>query len=746
MYVEFSGLSGYELATKSLEDNKNGIRLLNIRDETESNVTKATVYIPEGKHSLFLQKIRSYETQTTKKGNPRYNDLIRSIEDVSIAIVKSFWIGNITEIPGENAKWCEVWLRYDTKDDYDIVNEEFDRCCSELNIEFNDKRIRFPERAVRLIRASYRDLEELLYICDYVAEFRNSFEPASFFTELSGKEQQEIVDEIIKFTSFNDSKTTICLLDTGIMQNHPLLKSAIKDDKCVISYDSNWGAEDHEGHGTEMAGIAKYFDLMNTFLSKSQVSINHKIESVKILPPHGSNKYEAYGAITEQSVLSIEIENPDANRVICMAITCDNDDGKPTSWSGAIDNITSGANEEGGVKRLFFISAGNVNPEELKERSYPNSSILHSVESPGQAWNAITVGCYSKNIDISDESIKGFHPVADVGELSPYSSTSMTWGTVWPVKPELLLDGGNVATNDSDYISSDDLSLLTTNKDFLIRPLSSIWATSAATAQASWMAAQVYSLYPDIWPETVRALLIHSARWTDKMKKQFCSENTKTKGRRQLLRTCGYGIPDLEKAIQCYNNSVNLVIESEIQPYTKGSMNEMHIHKIPWPKDVLLENGELPATLRVTLSYFIEPGPGEIGWKNKYRYSSCGLRFDVINSNETLQDFKKRVNNKMREDSRDSGDGSSRDWFLGTQNRDVGPIHSDFCETTAADLSDANYVAVYPVVGWWRERTNLGKFNNKIRYSLIVSIETPVKDIDIYTPIINQIAIETPAN
>ncbi len=169
-------------------------------------------------------------------------------------------------------------------------------------------------------------------------------------------------------------------------------------------------------------------------------------------------------------------------------------------------------------------------------------------------------------------------------------------------------------------------------------------------------------------------------------------------------------------------------------------MNEMHMHKIPWPKDVLLSLKDKPATLRITLSYFIEPGPGEIGWQDKYRYASCSLRFDVINSNETIEDFHKRINIKMRgDDKKDKGDGSSRNWFLGTKNRDVGSIHSDFCETTAADLADANYVAVYPLIGWWRERNYLGKSNNKIRYSLIISIETPETSTDLYTPIITQI-------
>lgn len=81
-------------------------------------------------------------------------------------------------------------------------------------------------------------------------------------------------------------------------------------------------------------------------------------------------------------------------------------------------------------------------------------------------------------------------------------------------------------------------------------------------------------------------------------------------------------------------------------------MKEMDLHEIPWPTEVLQELGDTKVRLRITLSYFIEPGPGEIGWKDRYRYPSCGLRFDLINNNEELEDFKKRINVKMRGDDK----------------------------------------------------------------------------------------------
>ena len=335
---------------------------------------------------------------------------------------------------------------------------------------------------------------------------------------------------------------------------------------------------------------------------------------------------------------------------------------------------------------------------------------------------ALILQC-SYSITIEDGEFSGLFPVADVGDLSPYSSTSVNWDDKWPIKPEILLDGGNIATNGTDYSNCPDLSLLTTNRLPLVRLFSTIWGTSSATAQAAWMAAQLFAEYPGIWPETVRALLVHSSRWTDEMRRRFCTNKLKSQGIRNLLRSCGYGIPHLEKAIQCLNNSVNMIIQGEIQPYEKSEgsarTREMHLHTIPWPVEVLQSLGETEVELRVTLSYFVEPGPGEIGWKNRYRYPSHGLRFDLINTNQTVEDFKKRINVKMRgDDPKDKGDGSSGGsrWFLGSENRDVGSIHSDFIKTSAVNLCNANVIAVYPVIGWWRERSYLGKCDSTARY------------------------------
>jgi hypothetical protein len=170
----------------------------------------------------------------------------------------------------------------------------------------------------------------------------------------------------------------------------------------------------------------------------------------------------------------------------------------------------------------------------------------------------------------------------------------------------------------------------------------------------------------------------------------------------------------------------------------------MHIHSLPWPESVLQEYINMTVKMRVTLSYFIEPGPGQKGWKYKYRYASCGLRFDIKNPSETNSQFHHRINAAMKEKDDNISESKENKWYLGSQNRDVGSIHSDVWEDSAINLANSGEIAVFPVIGWWRERTALGRCNSKIRYSLVVSLETADERIDFYTPIITKIAAKIP--
>lgn len=758
-YVEFSGATNCDLITKSLEDNRQGIKLLNVRDVlsydngNEVITTKATVFIPSGKEQVFIKKITDFATQNTKpteknpNGKPKNNDLVSSIESISDALkISSFWVGRPQDMPTDAPSWYELWLDVDEERFENIKSNAFN-ILDELNISHCDidKFIRFPERLVILAFVNKTNLLDIIKQGATIAEIRKPAEPNAYFVDSSVIEQSEWVDDLLSRTTYTDTGVTVCILDTGVNKNHRLIDPYMPTAGQAVQV--SWGNDDHDGHGTNMAGIVLYNDLRRYLISSSSFILNHSIESMKILPPPraGSTPCYLYGNITNDAVSLSEISAPAKKRVYCMAIT-DADsslnDGQPSSWSGAVDKIAS----EGG-KRLFIISAGNVDCVDLQTNGgYPSACLNKSVQDPSQAWNALTVGAYSVDTSLPATVLTaGYSAVAQADELSPYSSTSFGWNSQWPVKPELVCDGGNAATDGTNFTEHDELSKLTLHKDISRRLFDTIWATSAATAQCSYIAGELLSAYPDINPETVRALLVHSARWTDAMKAQFSSPDTKTQGRKKLLRTCGYGIPDLSRAKDTLNNQVNMIIEGEIQPYEKvqGSapkMKEMHLHTLPWPVSVLQALENTTVKVRVTLSYFIEPGPGQKGWKNKYRYASCGLRFEIKRPNETIQQFQQRINKAMRDDDYHNPNTTDNNWYLGERNRDVGSVHSDVWEDTAINLAQSDSIAVFPVVGWWRERANLKKYNSKIRYSLVVSIETPDETTDLYTPIMTKIA------
>jgi hypothetical protein len=752
VYLRFKSSLDFDLITKSLESTKeNGVRLLNIREfEVKGQkILLATVFVPKGLESFFLKKISEYAHEDTKKGNPKHAPLIESIDEIRLAVTTSFWQSHRDLYPDETPVWCEAWLRVERGNNPMDVVRDFEAVCKVLSVPFKENQVlKFPERVVVLIQANRAQLTELIASTDVIAEFRRAQETARYWMELSTFEQSEWVDDLLQRMQVNPSNVSICILDTGINNGHPLIQPVLSDEDCQALL-NDWGTADNDGHGTMMAGLATFGNLEKHLPHNLPVTLEHRLESVKILPPYGENDPDLYGDITMQAVSLAEIQAPQRERVIVMAVgsTIDAGTGKPSSWSGAVDQIAFGTDDfpHHRIKRLVIIAAGNTEPEEWT--NYPSASQSTSVESPGQSWNALTVGAYTEKNQITDESYGHLIVIAPFQGLSPFSTTSLIWDKKWAIKPDVVFEGGNAAFYEDGVFQWDDLSLLSTNYKPQTQYFESFNMTSAASAQAAWFAAQIMTAYPNIWAETVRSLIVHSASWTDKMYEQFL-ESTKKKGHyRSLLRTCGYGVPNLDKAIGCFDNSLTIVAQEFIQPFKKKDgkseyiANEMHLFQLPWPSDVLLNLGEMEVTLRITLSYFIDPSPGEVGWKDKYTYASHGLRFDINTPLETEEKFIMRINAAIKSEEENIViiQNPSERWVLGENNRNLGSIHSDYWLGTAADLAVCNLVAVYPTTGWWRGRPHLGKWNSRTRYSLIISLETEDTTVPIYETVTNLI-------
>ena len=191
--------------------------------------------------------------------------------------------------------------------------------------------------------------------------------------------------------------------------------------------------------------------------------------------------------------------------------------------------------------------------------------------------------------------------------------------------------------------------------------------------------------YPTLWPESIRALIVHSAEWTDSMRNMFLPtghQPTKRETER-LVRRCGFGVPDLDRALWSIANSLTMVVEEQLHPFKRENgkqptLRDMNLHKLPWPLAELEALGQTQVEMRVTLSYFIEPNPSARGFSSRYSYQSHGIRFDVKRALESERDFRTRINAAARdeEERTSTGEGDPA-WVIGPRNRHKGSLHSD---------------------------------------------------------------------
>jgi subtilisin family serine protease len=756
VYIEFESALNFELAFDSFEDSAGNYRLASCKaefsidtDNNEQIVYKIAVYLNKKAISSFLNKVEKYLNEDTKTGNPKNQNLIANIENIRAATLESFWQEPEIDFPISNERiWWEVWFNGSNKE---VVKQTLNSITKDSNLITNDRLLVFPENVVGLVKASPQELAKKLLYIDNLTEIRKPIETSDFFTNLDKNWEGDFINDLRDRINnqIDQNNVSVCLLDSGVNRVNPLLADLIPE-KNLDSVNPSWTNSDsyRHGHGTPMAGLIIYGDLIEPLSSTSQINISNNIESIKIVDST-ANDPDLYGQITLEAIAIGEIMNPRNKRIVCLAVTSPDNkySGRPSSWSAAIDQKMFGSIEERNNHTVVLVSSGNLSYNE--RLNYPIGNDDLSIEDPAQAFNAITIGAYT-NKDRLDASIyPGAKLLAQRGQMSPCNTTSITWNKKWPKKPDVVFEGGNDGIFNTGILDDESLKLLSTGVGGIGRAwLTTMADTSAATALASKFAAELYQQYPNYLPETIRALIIHSASWNDIMLNNKNIESLSSEDKSQLLSRVGYGVPDLNKAKYSAENSLSIIAERTLKPFkyeeSRVKTNIFHLFDLPWPTDILSDLAELDVKLIVTLSYFIEPNPGNKRYADDQSYKSHGLRFKMIDKNESQKAFQARVSKAVKEEQGDYITEGKEDWILGSQVRDKGSIHKDIWIGAAADLALRNKIAIYPVGGWWKNRKKLKRYDSSVRYSLIISIETNKSDIDIYNDVLNQIKVTIP--
>ncbi|MEO1206835.1 MAG: S8 family peptidase [Pseudomonadota bacterium] len=744
-----------------LEWSSQGIGVGAVR-QTDRDTTVGAVFVPTTAESFLSDKINEYGAGSPSLGLISQLDPIQSL---GIGRIETLW-SDTRPLPSPNEKiWWECWTP-------DKLTSNLVDPAEKLRLRVSEQRLKFPGVTIVPVYASIEEMTRLLPHTDALRELRHATDSPHIYVS----DTAEFVDDLVinlqdRLIPAELTAPAVCLFDTGINRGHPLLEGSL-DASDMFAIDDRWGLDDHypgDGHGTPMAGAALLGDLTPHLASSNVIFLRHRLESVTYTPPSGfpATDPQSYGYITQSAISLPESRKPERKRIFCLATSnLDVSGERPTTWSAVIDQACMGRLELDDLssedqRRLMFVAGGNfpdaAGPEESTDHeAYP-------IEDPAQAWNALTIGGFTDRRDIAEPTYLGWEGVADVGDRSPYSRTSKGWKSGSPIKPDLCFEAGNrgqPADRSTYWSGIPSISSLSTGKDVLSAPVVPFWATSNAVGQAARMAAEIWAEHPELWPETIRALMVHSARWTPTMWNRIQASSSKRK-HVQLVREFGYGVPSLERALQSAGADLALIAQTEAQPFireqqenAKGNMvykpnatlNTIDFYRLPWPTQTLQQIGNKLVDLRITLSYFIDPSPSQYAPISPAWYRSHGFRFDLRRSDETEENFMLRVNEAERGGQKPISTAADGNWILGSDSRGgttAGSLHCDVWRGRAADLANRDHIAVYPVSGWWKERLPLKKFNERTRYALVATIACVEEDVDLHAEIMHTVETST---
>jgi hypothetical protein len=763
-----------QLVPDQLDDSKSGARLVGVMPDT------GTVLLDVGSPTLgyLREKIEAFADdakvtrKTNKDGTPKLDEhgvqVTARASEKAVAPVGSIGLAQLEDvgggqrysnaIPVERACWLEIGCRGGYRyPEQDTINSRMQIARQLIRIGVNHKLDEFlgPEQVYFFVRATREQLAALQAATDCIYDWDFAPQPLRDLKLLDELETKDIANfELIKP---HEDAPSVVVLDTGVATGHPLLKAAILT--TTTAGPEIPSPEDTHGHGTRMAGLALYQDV-GAAIERGSATASHWLQSSRLLiaPGYGTSadeNYEKWPVLTKQAVCAAEdADDRVRNRAFVLAITRTMQDPPldgiaPTLWSQAVDQITF----SNGGGRLMVVSAGNARYEQwlaLAEQ-HPLLQLSEKVHQPAQGVNVLTVGAFTSRVELpNDKDYAEARVVATKpGGISPYTSTGLV-GNEWPIKPDVVFEGGNLAisgTLPDDAVPT--LSALTTSiRHTHGRPVALMSMTSEAAAHAGYLAAHIWKLEPRLVPQTIRALIVHSASWSKAMLEDFPGINDR-------LLACGYGVPSERLASECAQGVATIVIEDSMpnavieeapkkeapkRATTKTTeprvRRKVKLYKLPLPES-LLTDADPDVELRVTLSYFTEPN--KFGRRS---YHGLDLKWDMQGPQESDDAFIQRVNVlKRATDAKGKrvkpAKTKSFDWDIGVQARSRGTVQSDRWRGKMSELVGDKLIAIVPVLGWWDQRKPLK--TQEMKFSLVVSVFGP----GVYAAIKPKVEVET---
>ena len=395
----------------------------------------------------------------------------------------------------------------------------------------------------------------------------------------------------------------VCILDSGINSNHPLLRSAVAEAESLIEGED---PEDDAGHGTAVAGIVLYGDLEKC-LATSHWKPDVWLYSGKVMikAPGLDEAIFDPGTIEQSIEKAVSyFAGEQGCRIFNISFGNENSPYDGRHVRGIAYTLDRLARE---YDVLFIVSAGNFRGTETLPRAdwrseYPE--YLLSDESriidPAPALNALTIGALANHTATANEQRYGRQEINELcpaAEDQPSPFTRHGPSIRGAIKPELVAHGGNLAApmqrHNIQFRPTDRrLGVLTLNHNFLDGPLlKDISGTSFSAPYATHLAGRLLGFYPTASANLLRALLVNHADIPEACKAVFPAE---LQG--HLRQVAGYGRVNNDTLFRSTEYEVVLLAEDAIENETS------QFYELPLPGEFLRSN-RATRQLRITLAY-----------------------------------------------------------------------------------------------------------------------------------------------
>jgi hypothetical protein len=376
-----------------------------------------------------------------------------------------------------------------------------------------------------------------------------------------------------------ESGPRLCIIDSGITSNHPLLANSVGHEEAILTQASS--PADTNGHGTMVAGLAVFGDVRSCYESGQFLS-PITLFSARVL--NDRNMFDDEKLIINQMHEAIETfrKPPYDCRIFNISLgskvpAFEISRPRQSLWAEELDILARELNV------LLIVAAGNHNQadgwvatdSEIALFSYPD--ILFNSQSslcdPATAAIALTIGSLAQHDIPAKVSGTGsndiIRPVARINEPSPF--TRIGPGFNRAIKPELMHYGGNLVFkgfgNQNRQIIGNEPG--TAVMSFSHQPTQQLFAYQSGTSFAAPQVARLAALTEDSLsadigerpsPNLIRAVIASASNIpTASINRLSTYDN-----RNGPCRVCGYGLPSESDALRSHDNRVTMVYQGNI--------------------------------------------------------------------------------------------------------------------------------------------------------------------------------------